>query len=208
MPGNGISGIRGQAAVTSATDWIVAELTKWVFNPKATNPAYRSNKTGGFTARVIGYKDGSGSIDGKWEPTDVATAWLAEGNKADLKLTVTDSQMYLVPALFNSFQLTVDVDTAEVTGWTANFDTTDAWTAPSSMASMPTAFVHGGVGASQPAKAAHAIASGGGHQAAASADLGRVQTERQQIMHMVQMAVQEAIPGAVQQIMEEIRKAA
>ena len=60
----------------------------------------------------------------------------------------------------------------------------------------------------QPAKAAHAIASGGGHQAAASADLGRVQTERQQIMHMVQMAVQEAIPGAVQQIMEEIRKAA
>jgi hypothetical protein len=129
--GNGISGRGGDVLIgTGPTPTQVVEITKWSFNPKATNPGYRSNRTQGFTKRVPGYKDASGSIEGKWDPTNPITAVIDIAQSVTLNLQFVGTQRIIAPALVDSIKLDVNLDTAEIIGWSIDFSADGPWTWP------------------------------------------------------------------------------
>lgn len=127
MAGNGVSGQFGDVKIGSTQ---VAETCKWNFSPKSNNPAYASNKTGGYKARVAGIKDGSGSIDGKYDPAEPIMAVLDVGTEVTLKLYLTATVFYSVPSIIDTLKINVDIDTGDIVSWTADFSTNGAWTNP------------------------------------------------------------------------------
>jgi hypothetical protein len=129
MAGNGISGVNGNFLIGSTA---VSETTKWNFGPKSNNPKYCSNKTAPYTWRVPGVKDGSGSADGKWDPTNPLTAVLDVGTLFTGKFYLDAVAYYQVPAVVDDIKLNVDIDTGEIVSWTVTFSTVGAWTNPTS----------------------------------------------------------------------------
>jgi hypothetical protein len=127
-PGNGISGSRGDVLLNTTQ---VSEVTKWSFNPKIESKAYTSNKTLGTKKRIKSNKDGSGSVEGIWDPWDPITDHLEEGTEVSLKLQHETGQFWLVPAIIESLTFDVDIDSGDVEKWTADFSTTGVWTNPS-----------------------------------------------------------------------------
>jgi hypothetical protein len=125
-----ISGKGGDCTVGTGTPVQVAELTKWGFNPKCATSAWASNRSGGYKRRVAGNKDGSGSIEGKWDPAVPITDMLEEGTEVTLNLVITGTQKYLVPAIIEGIKLDVDLDSGDVVGWSADFSTNGSWTKP------------------------------------------------------------------------------
>jgi hypothetical protein len=134
MPGAGISGKDGDVKI-GATQ--IAEITKWSFNPKANIPKYASNKTGGYKKAVVGVRDGAGSIEGKWDPAIPATSVVAPGTLVTLKLYINATQFWSVPSAIEGFKHDVDLDTGEVVGWSADFQTDGAWTDPVAAFTLP-----------------------------------------------------------------------
>lgn len=138
MPGIGaISGKNGNVTFlplpisgTPGTPTEVAELTKWSFNPKSNNPAWASNRTGGFKRRRSGIRDGSGSMEGKWDPADPITDYLEDGSEIQLNLVTAGTQQFVVPAIIDGIKLDVDLDSGEIIGWSADWSLNGAWTKP------------------------------------------------------------------------------
>lgn len=108
----------------------LAEITKWTFNPKSNNPAWASSDSAGYKKRVAGVKDGGGSIEGKFDSSSKFYTLVAEGDEVTLKLYLDATRYYSVPAIIDDYSLTVDMDTGDVVGWSANFSTNGAWTEP------------------------------------------------------------------------------
>jgi len=127
MAGAGISGKDGDVKIASTQ---IAEITKWSWNPKANVPKYASNKTAGYKAAVAGVKDGSGSMEGKWDPAIPATAVIAPGTSVTLKLYINATQFWSVPSITEGFKHDVDLDTGEIVGWSCDFQSNGAWTDP------------------------------------------------------------------------------
>lgn len=127
MAGLGISGKDGDVKISGTA---ICEIMKWSFNPKCNVPAYASNKTSGYKRRVAGVKDGSGSMEGAWDPATPAITVIDPGTGATLRLYINATQYYDVPAVIESFKLDVDVDTGEIVKWSADFGTNGAWTNP------------------------------------------------------------------------------
>ena len=115
------------------------EVLKWTFNPKAKNPAYASNKTGGYMYRVAGIKDGSGSCEGKYVPSQPIMATVDVGTAVTLDAYLTATVFYAIPAIVDSLKIDVDLNTGEFVSWTMDFSTVGAWTNPASglMAKAP-----------------------------------------------------------------------
>lgn len=134
MAGAGISGKDGDVKIGTTS---ICEIRKWSFNPKSNNPAYASNKTGGYKKRVAGVKDGTGSMEGAWDPATPATAVINPGTSATLKLYINATQFYSVPSIIDSFKLDVDVDSGEIVGWSADFGSDGAWTDPTTSMTLP-----------------------------------------------------------------------
>jgi len=127
MAAAGVSGQFGDVKIGSTQ---ISEVCKWNFNPKANNPAYSSNKTGGYKARVAGIKDGSGAIEGKWDPANPATAVIDVATLVTLKLYLTATVFYSVPAIIDALKIDVDIDTGDIVSFSADFSTNGAWTNP------------------------------------------------------------------------------
>lgn len=127
MAGAGVSGQFGDVKI-GATQ--VCEVCKWGFTPKANNPSYASNKTAGYKARVAGIKDGSGSIEGKYDPANPIMSTLDVGTLVTLKLYLTATVFYSVPSIIDSLKIDVDLDTGDFVSFTADFSTNGAWTNP------------------------------------------------------------------------------
>lgn len=122
-----ISGKNGDVSISSTS---ISEVTQWTFTETSNNPAFASNKTAGFKQRVAGVKDGSGTIEGKWDPGDPATAVIEVGTLVTLTLEIDATQFYTVPSIIDSFSMTVNLDDGDVVGWTAEFSINGAWTLP------------------------------------------------------------------------------
>lgn len=134
MAGLGISGKDGDVKIGATS---ICEIRKWSFNPKSNNPSYASNKTSGYKRRVPGVKDGSGSLEGAWDPASPAVSVIEVGTEVTLLLYINATQNYSVPSVIDSFKLDVDVDEGEIVSWTADFSTNGAWTNPSASITLP-----------------------------------------------------------------------
>ena len=102
----------------------VARTTQWSVNPTlATSSEWGDSDSAGFTNRQAGRKDATFDAEGKYDsgteafdvfqPEDVLAAglWLDNG-----------TTYWAFPrALCNDFNLTVNIDTEEVIGWTSSW---------------------------------------------------------------------------------------
>ena len=122
---NTLTGRNGKFAVAETA---VARSTTWAVNPTlASSSEWGDSDSEGFTNRAAGRKDATFIAEGKYDlvteqfdifqPEDIlqTTLWL-DGSTDNLG----DRLYYDFPrALCNDFNLTVDIDTEEVIGWTS-----------------------------------------------------------------------------------------
>jgi hypothetical protein len=107
----------------------VAEVTKWMFDKLSVSSRYASSSTGGFKRSLSGVKSGSGAIQFKFDLS--AGSPIVEGSAVTLLLYLDATHFYTVPALIKTFKVEVNIDSGEVIGGVADFDTDGAWTEPS-----------------------------------------------------------------------------
>jgi hypothetical protein len=125
VPTQPISGKNGKVLIGSAA---VAEVTKWIFNKESVSSRYASSSTGGFKRSLAGVRSGSGTIQFKFDLA--AGSPIIEGTAATLLLYLDATQFYSVPALIKTFKVEVNIDTGEVIGGVAEFDTDGTWNEP------------------------------------------------------------------------------
>jgi hypothetical protein len=146
MPGgNGISGVRGDAIYNTGGTQI-SEVKKFSWNPSQETKDYASNKTGGAKKRVSSVRDGSGSLDGVWDPWDPITDHMEPGTEVVLKLQHYTNQFWLVPAIIDDMSFECDIETGDVQTWTANFSLNGPWTIPVALPSTTTTTTAGFLG--------------------------------------------------------------
>ncbi len=125
---SGISGKNGYAKI-GATN--IAEVTGWSFKPSSNNSAWGSSDSSGYKKRVAGTKDGSGSIEGKYDPSTSFIGVIDVGTEVTLLLYINATKYYSVPSIIDSYDLSVDINDGEVVGFSADFSTNGTWTNPS-----------------------------------------------------------------------------
>ncbi|MCA9100060.1 MAG: hypothetical protein KDA63_02860 [Planctomycetales bacterium] len=110
----------------------VAEITGWTLRTESNKLAYASSSSGGYRKRVAGVRDGSGRIEGKLDATsaNAITEVLDVGDALTLKLYVDATHFYSVPAVIDSLDVEVDINTGEPVGWRGEFSANGAWTNP------------------------------------------------------------------------------
>jgi hypothetical protein len=120
--------ISGKNGFVKVGDDTVAEVTKWSFVKQAASSRYASSSTGGFKRSVAGVKSGSGQIEFKFDMA--ADSPLVEGAAVTLLLYLDASHFYSVPAIVTRIEVEVDIDSGDVIGGAAHFDTDGAWEEP------------------------------------------------------------------------------
>lgn len=122
-----ISGKNGKVDVGSST---LLEITSWNFTTTSNNSVWGSSSSSGYKKRQAGTKDMTGNIAGQFDTSSPIYNTMEEGDDVTLKLYLNASLFYEVPALIESFNLSIDVDNGAVVGWTSAFGSNGAWTKP------------------------------------------------------------------------------
>lgn len=101
----------------------VARVTNWAINPTlATSTEWGDSDTEGYTARAAGRKDATFTAEGKFETTNEVYDLFRPGDTVEAILWMNNTLYYYFEcALCLDFNLTVDIDTEEVVGWTSNW---------------------------------------------------------------------------------------
>jgi hypothetical protein len=118
---NTLTGVDGEFVVGTTR---VARTTKWsVSETLATKSEWGDSDTAGYTARAAGRKDATFSTEGKFSTADEVWEIFAIGDNPEATLWMDGESLYwnFPCALCMDFQLTVDMDTQEVIGWTSNW---------------------------------------------------------------------------------------
>ncbi|MBX7164808.1 MAG: hypothetical protein K1X74_00545 [Pirellulales bacterium] len=122
-----LSGRDGKVLVGGAT---VADVSGWHFMTRAEGKTYASSATAGFRRRTSGARHGQGKLQGKLDRGAAIHEAFAEGDTVVLRLHLSPTHYYQVPAVIDALRLVVDVERDEVTGWEAEFTSDGAWTEP------------------------------------------------------------------------------
>ena len=113
------SGRLGKAVVD---DVLVARLTQWSVNPTSSESAWGDSDGAGYTNRAKARLDCTGSIQGKFDTGSTVYATFMPGDIVKLVLWEDATNYWAFPCvLITSFNFTVDQDTQEVIGWSADF---------------------------------------------------------------------------------------
>jgi len=118
---NTITGRDGKFTVDAA---LVARTTQWQQTKTlATKTEWGDSDSAGYTNRAAGRRDSTFTGEGKYDTSDEVFDLFQEGDiiQATLFLNNTAPLLYYdyPRALCDNFQLTVNIDTAEVIGWTS-----------------------------------------------------------------------------------------
>ena len=118
---NTLTGRTGKFQVASS---LVARTTQWAVNPTlATKSEWGDSACDGFTARAAGRKDATFTSEGKYDTTDEVYDLFMPEDIAAAVLWMNNTTLYwdFPRALCDDFNMTVDVDTEEVIGWTSGW---------------------------------------------------------------------------------------
>lgn len=127
MATGAVSGRYGDVKIGSTQ---VCDVQKWSFSPKVEIHSYASNCTNQAKVKIVGVKDGTGTIDGLYNPADPIMATLDVGTSVTLKLYITATVFYSIPAIIDSLKVDVDIDSGNFVTWAAGFQSSGAWTNP------------------------------------------------------------------------------
>jgi hypothetical protein len=101
----------------------VARSTQWVVSPKmATSSEWGDSDSGGYTNRAAGRKDATFTSEGKYDTGAEQFDLFQPGDILKAILWMNTTLYWAFPRALNSdFQMTVNMDTQEVIGWTASW---------------------------------------------------------------------------------------
>ena len=117
---NTLTGRQGEHTVGGVC---VARLTQWAINPTlATSSEWGDSDSEGYTNRAAGRFDATFTDEGKYDSTTEIWTIFQPGDITVSALWLAHTALlywYFARALCTDFNLTVNVDTEEVIGWTA-----------------------------------------------------------------------------------------
>jgi hypothetical protein len=117
------SGVGGSVVIGSTT---IGEVLKWSLTKTAHTTRFGSSSSGGYKKTIAGTKQASGSIEMKLDTA--AASPVLEGSSVTLLLKCDGTVKYTMPAVINSFAVSVDIDNGEVISQSVNFESNGAWT--------------------------------------------------------------------------------
>ena len=111
----------------------VARITQWALNPTlATSTEWGDSDSSGYTSRAPGRKDCTFTAEGKYDSGNNNGYDLFQPGdmvRAVLLLTADATPAYtFASALCTDFNLTVNIDTEEVIGWTSSWGSDGSYT--------------------------------------------------------------------------------
>lgn len=124
MPCSSDSVLTGNAGKVEVDDTEIARITQWEVNPTAEESAWGDSDSAGYTNRVSGRKDCTGSFAGKFDNDAEVYDLFMPGDIAELVFwqSATPANYWHFPcALIQGFSMTVNMDTKEAVDWTAEF---------------------------------------------------------------------------------------
>jgi len=115
---NTVTGRNGEFVVDTTR---VARITTWGVNPTlASKSEWGDSDSAGFTNRATGRKDATFTSEGKYDTTNEVFDLFQPGDTLIGTLWLNSTLFWDFPRSLNDdFNLTVDVDTEEVIGWTS-----------------------------------------------------------------------------------------
>jgi len=118
---NTLTGRNGKFQAASTT---IARLTQWEVNPTLASQAeWGDSDCAGFTARAAGRKDATFNAEGKYDSNSEVFDIFAPGDIVIATLWMDATSLYwdFPRALNQDFNMTVDVDSEDVIGWTSEW---------------------------------------------------------------------------------------
>lgn len=118
---NALTGRNGKFVVETS---LVARCTQWAVNPKlASSSEWGDSDSAGYTNRAAGRRDATFTSEGKYDTTDEVFDLFQPEDILIAVLWMNATTLYwdFPRALCNDFNLSVNIDTEEVVGWTAAF---------------------------------------------------------------------------------------
>lgn len=116
-----LTGRNGKFVVESTQ---VARTTQWSVNSKlASSSEWGDSDGAGYTNRAAGRRDATFDAEGKYDTGSEVFDLFDEGDIAEAVLWMDATSLYWAfpRALCMDFNLTVDIDTEEVIGWTSSW---------------------------------------------------------------------------------------
>lgn len=119
---NTITGRAGNFVVETTR---IARCTQWAVNPSlATKSEWGDSDSAGFTNRAAGRKDCTFTAEGKYDSTNEVFDLFQPEDIVIAVLWLNATLYWDFPRAMNdTFNLTVNIDTAEVIGWTSAWGT-------------------------------------------------------------------------------------
>ena len=117
---NCITGKSGEIQVGATT---VARITSWDVNPTlATSSEWGDSDSAGYTNRLRGRLDATFNAAGKYDTASEPWSLIYVGVVADVTLWINGTKYFNFPrALCNDFNMTIDIDSAEVVGYESSW---------------------------------------------------------------------------------------
>lgn len=102
---------------------LVARTTQWAVNPKlASTNEWGDSDSAGYTNRSAGRKDATFDTEGKFDTSSEVFDVFQPDDNVTSSLWINATLYWDFPRSLNTdFNLTVNVDSEEVVGWSANF---------------------------------------------------------------------------------------
>ena len=110
----------------------IARVTQWAVNPTlASTNEWGDSDSGGYTSRSAGRRDATFTTEGKYDTTTEVFDTFQPGDISSANLILAVGTQWVFPrALCNDFNMTVNIDTEEVIGWTAAHGADGTFTYP------------------------------------------------------------------------------
>lgn len=100
----------------------IARITNWEVNPTVEESAFGDSDSAGYTNRVAGRKDATGSMTGKFDNDDPVYDLFDVGDTVALVLWENTTSYWAFPcALITAFTITYNLDTKEAVEWNSDF---------------------------------------------------------------------------------------
>jgi hypothetical protein len=103
---------------------LVARTTQWATNPTlATSSEWGDSDSAGYTNRAAGRRDSTFTAEGKYDTTTEVFDTFQPEDIAQASLWLDNVDLYYdyPRALCSDFNITVNIDTEEVIGWTSSW---------------------------------------------------------------------------------------
>ncbi len=122
--------LTGRGGTFSVDNTSIARITQWGANPTlASSSEWGDSDSGGFTNRAAGRKDCTFTAEGKYDSTQELYTLFEPEDIVLAILGTTGTPGFNFPrALCSDFNITVNVDTEEVIGWSSNWGADGTYT--------------------------------------------------------------------------------